>query len=80
MKIYIVKDNNHNPIDVFLSDDPIKVEIALSGMGQKWVSIEEIDPNNIDTLNGLVFLLTSKEKRITSGIGGTVCRVWKRGV
>ena len=81
MDIYIVNDHNNDPIAAFLSDNKEKVEIALAGMNENWVSIEKIEPNSKLGVNGLVFLLTSKEKSCERGIGQSskTYRKWFRG-
>ena len=78
MKIYIGLDIWGNPMGLFLSDSREKVEIAWAAMGDTPHSIEVIDPNEELGINGLAFILTSKEHRVP----GTERRYreWKRGV
>jgi len=83
MKIYIGYDHNEAPMGVLLSDSKEKAEIAWAAMRDIPHSIEEIDPETVPEINGLVFLLTStkcnSKRDFGHRIDGVDFRLWKRG-
>ncbi len=81
MNIYIANDFNGEPLGVVLATSQEKAEIAWTAQRLPYNSVEEIDPNNTDSINGIIFLLSSQEKQMPSSvIGGYKFRKWKRGI
>ena len=84
MKIYIGFDFESNPIGVLLADSQEKAELVWAAMGENPHTVEEINPQTARGVNGVVFLLTSKEANSRSDFGhrplGVDFRVWTRGL
>jgi hypothetical protein len=75
-KIYIGYTHNDEPTGVLLSKNQEQAEIVWAAMNDMPHRIEEIDPNEENLgLHGVVFLLTSFERRED----GKNFREWKRG-
>ena len=84
MKIYIGYDFEKSPIGVLLSDSKEKAEIAWAAMGETPHTIEEIDPNTVNGVSGLVFLLTTVKTNSRTDYShrpaGVDFRIWRRGL
>ncbi len=83
MKLYIGYDYNNNPLSVLLADNEDKAHIAWAGMNDIPHHIEEIDPNQSDIgIHGVVFVLSSDEKRIYKSFSNEdiIYRKFKRGL
>jgi len=84
LKIYIGYDFEDNPTSVLLARNKKSADIAWAGMNNMPHHIEEIDPSDKSIgIHGTVFLLTSKERRLTSygaSLEDYYYREFKRGL
>jgi len=77
-KIYIAISGMGDPTAVVLAPDKDKANIALHAMGADAYSVEEIDPESDGGIAGVIFLLSSVERRLP-GIDSGTERRWYRG-
>lgn len=82
MKVFVGLDFEGKPISVLLADSAEKAHIAWAGMKDTPHSVEEIDPLDEDLgVHGVVFLLTSKKRRVGGfGSNSVDYREFKRGL
>jgi len=81
-KIYIGYGNNSDPIWVIIAKNREQAETVGASMKEISYSIEEIDLDEAEGVQGLVILLTSHEKEAINKYGlpaNFKYRQWKRG-
>ena len=59
MNIYIGMTHDNKPLGVLLAESKDKANLAWSMLDGPCHHVEEIDPQTIDSLHGVIFLLTS---------------------
>jgi hypothetical protein len=73
MKLYIALNPKSEPLGVLLATSKDKAGIAFEILNPETSYVEEIDPQTVETLNGVLYVMTS------TPIINSKYRKWKRG-